>query len=258
MSCLYFQLPNQKLLPVRKAGPQILDTVRMRYQPWENIAVRNSQEKSRDAQLAVIKRAIDVKATEIDTAEKVLKAKGWDSADACQKIATPQFAVGQRPFDIVDPPKQEEVARRVCVSRIKWAADALNTYFKENKKLQEAPPELKQEYFTEKVLSDVMLAPDELAGILQTVKGSATDSNFSQRQQQLKDFRVDWTHWAPSADTYTPQLGGKPVWIFSPCNPSWKKAAKKINNPVTASATLSRRTLATWLASHLNRHPPTK
>lgn len=128
--CLYFQLPNQKLLPVRKPGPQVLDTVRMRYQSWESVAVANSQARSHEAQLAALKHAIDVKVAEIETGAKVLKDRGWESADSCQKIATPQFARGHRAFDVVDPAQQEDVARRICVSRIKWAGDALDRVFR--------------------------------------------------------------------------------------------------------------------------------
>ena len=205
--CLYFQLPNRKLLPVRRADPQILDTARMRYEPWETVAVRNSQEKSHDAQLAALEGAIDQRSAEIGAAEKALNSKGWTSAASCQALPRPQFVSGQRPFDVVDPAQQEDVARRVCVSRIRYADEYLDELFRG--RFKDAPAPKKEALFDELALSWVMLSPDELASILQLARQDASNPDLRQRQEQLREFRTDWAHWSPSAESYTPQLGGK-------------------------------------------------
>jgi hypothetical protein len=205
--CLYFQLPNRKLLPVRRADPQILDTARMRYEPWETVAVRNSQEKSHDAQLAALESAIDQRSAEIGAAENALNTKGWTSAASCQALPRPQFVSGQRPFDVVDPAQQEDVARRVCISRIRYADEYIDELFRV--RFKDAPATKKEAVFHELALSWVMLSPDELASILQLSRQDASNPDIRQRQEQLREFRTDWAHWAPSAESYTPQLGGK-------------------------------------------------
>jgi hypothetical protein len=205
--CLYFQLPNGKLLPVRRADPQILDTARMRYEPWETVAVRNSQEKSHDAQLAALAGAIDQRSAEIGAAEKALNSKGWTSAASCQALPRPQFVSAQRPFDVVDPAQQEDVARRVCVSRIRYADEYLDELFRV--KFKDALAPKKEALFDEAALSWVMLSPDELASILRLSRQDPSDPDLRQRQEQLRDFRTDWARWASSAQSYTPRLGGK-------------------------------------------------
>jgi hypothetical protein len=199
--CLYFQLPNQKLLPVRKAGPQVPDTVRILYKPWETLVVSQSQETSRQSQLAAAKKALDVKTSDVSTLEANIKAKNLTTADACQNIAAPQFSSTQRPNDVVDPPKQEDVARRICTSRIKWADEWLDAQIKKAPK--DASDDEKLGFYSEQALDKVLASGDQLASMVRDAKLELT----SDRQQQLRQFRADWDHWAPSADTYQPQLG---------------------------------------------------
>jgi hypothetical protein len=199
--CLYFQLPNQKLLPVRKASPQVVDTVRIRYQPWETLVTQRSQESSRQQQLATYKKSLDLVSNDLDTLVKNMQAKGLTSPDACQSITAPQFASNQRPNDVVDPPKQDDVARRVCVSRIKWADTWLEDQIKKAPK--DASEDEKLGFYSEQALGKVLASPDQLASMVRDAKLDLT----SDRQQQLRQFRTDWDHWASSADSYQPQIG---------------------------------------------------
>lgn len=199
--CLYFQLPNQKLLPVRKAGAQVADTVRIRYQPWETLVVQQSQETSRQSQLAATKKSLDVKTSDVDTLEKNIKAKGLTSPDACQNIAAPQFSSNQRPNDVVDPDKQDDIARRICVSRVRWADTWLGDQVKKAPK--NATDDEKFSFYSESALGTVLASPDQLASMVRDARLDLT----SDRQQQLKQYRADWDRWAASADSYQPQLG---------------------------------------------------
>ena len=199
--CLYFQLPNQKVLPVRKAGPQVTDTIRMRYDAWEKTAAGNAQQKSYDVQTAALKRALEAKNAELEADEKVLRDRGWQSVDACQNIAVPKFGGGERPFDVVDPAQQEEVARRICVSRIKWASEWLDEDIK-----GEDPTKKKAEY-QKQVLEKVVLNPEQLTAVLHAAGQKLEGPEFRQRSEQLREFRTDWARWAADAASYRPQLG---------------------------------------------------
>ncbi len=204
--CLYIKLPSQKILPIRRSDGKGNDTARFRDESWEIPVVKRTQNALRRAEVDAIKAALDTKDRDIAAQTEILARKNWQSMEACQAIATPQLHSTERPFDVLDPSQQEDIARRVCISRVVWARDVANNRMKEAKTDEEADAA-----YVKTGSRVVVLSPTVGAFLLKVwqEKVGESDPDLRSREVEFSPFKRDWDKWAASADDYKkPHFGG--------------------------------------------------
>jgi hypothetical protein len=183
--CLYFRLPNQRVLPVRRADRQGTETARFRYAAWEEAASSEAEQRFLRARAEELRRAIQVKAQDINAQETINARNAWTSREGCDFIQAPELDRQAQERPLAQPHEQEEVARRVCMMRV-WYADSLLTALSLPERLQRGwvqPPAV----------------VDRLLGLVPQRQG---DPAASARRAQAAEFRRDWERLAPSMRQY--------------------------------------------------------
>lgn len=118
--CLAIQLPDRRVLPIRRAQSGDLDTAGFRYQAWGEQIHQRTQARALDRSIEALQRALEIATANTATAETTATARGWTDEDACAKpVAMPTGT--PVPFDVVPPDRQDDEARRVCVARVREA-----------------------------------------------------------------------------------------------------------------------------------------
>jgi hypothetical protein len=184
--CLFFRLPNGRVLPIRRANKEREGTARFRYEPWEDAAKHQRDVAALEARVDGMRRAVAVMAQRIAAQESANDRDGWTSPEACQAIQAPDLGNAQRERPLAEPAEQEEIATRVCIMRV-WYADSL---------LARLPLE-------RKIAIGVVQPPAVLDQVFALLPGTAADQpSVPERQRQAEQYRGDWKRWAASVRHY--------------------------------------------------------
>src|SRR5688572_27710309 len=123
--CLYFQLRNQRILPLRLSNQRGDSTSRFRHEDWDREAARRSAARDMQQTLATLQRNESVRAANVEQLSASNAKQGWTSAAACAAIPPPTFKpVGEEEQPLAAPAERDAVARQVCVMQV-WNADKL-------------------------------------------------------------------------------------------------------------------------------------
>ena len=241
--CLYLQpLGGRALLPVRRANQQGTDPSRFRYEPWERVVRARADAAAADARLATARTEADVAARRVQAQEAVLVKRGWAGPNACQNVTVAASQVPPRPYDVVDPEQQDEVARRVCVHRV-WHGRRITQGYVESLRERlarlEASRDLKRARdLLQTTYGDAFIVPEAAGPLLEQLRKmvGGEDAALRPRAAQAAEFLRDWNRLSTNIATYDPQLG---------------TATDVLSWPATASAVVLR-VLGPGLAAQLN------
>lgn len=189
--CLFVQLGNSHVLPVRNPRADHGDTSRFRDERWERGVVEQTASAQHKRDLEQLRTAANDAVRRLEQAKLKLGKQGWTETGGCEGIALPSFAVS-RPPDVLPASEQPAGARRACISRVVLAEREVQYRQKEPASTQN---EDKIEDYTE-LISGVVLAPGRAASLLGMLGTSPNDQNAQERQRQLKAFRKDWELYA--------------------------------------------------------------
>jgi hypothetical protein len=211
--CLYIQpLGNRTLLPVRRAN-QGTDTARFRYEPWERMVRAKADAVAAEARLASARAEADVAARRVQAQEAALAKRGWSAPNACQNITVSASQVPPRPYDVVNPDQQDEMARRVCVHRI-WHGRQITQKFLESLREKLAQPEAAKNPARARAqlqgtYGDAFIVPEAAGPLLEQLRKmvGADDAALKPRVAQAAEFLRDWNRLSATIATYEPHLG---------------------------------------------------
>jgi hypothetical protein len=212
--CLYIQpVGNRALLPVRRANQQGTDTARFRYEPWERVIRARADAAAAEARLGTARTEADVAARRVQAQEAALAKRGWTAPNACQNITVSASQTPPRPYDVVNPNQQDEMARRVCVHRV-WHGRQVTQKFLENLREQLAQPEAaknpaRAKARLEATYGDAFILPEAAGPLLDQLRKmvGADDAALRPRMAQATEFLRDWNRLSATIATYEPHLG---------------------------------------------------
>ena len=255
--CLLIQLPDRRMLPIRRANQKGDDTVGFRYQAWEQQVREQSQTKAAEAAVTTGQNALKLSEQSIANQQASIARRGWSTIAACDNVSTPAPTASVKPFDVVAPQEQDDVARRVCVRRVWLANDLAKNYLQRN-----LPEVLKQAASTRDVaaartrigavaLPFIGLGGVDVPDLVQTVVGALGNTNptVNARREQTQAFLRDWNRWSGGAKAYKPQLGADDDYL------GWPSTAGEIALRIFAPA-LAKTINAEWLTADMP--PPTR
>jgi len=213
--CLFLQAPNRKSLPVRRASSNDADTVGFRYEPWERQIRQASDARTARQLVADATRSLDAATKRVTAKQSSMAQRGWTDGASCEQVAAPSAVLGPRPFDVIDPPAQDDAARRVCVNRVDNGFLVIQDYveglpktiaaFAESRNVDGARKKLSAVYTAAFAGPQGIEAPELIAGI--AARLGADNATLKARQSQIAIFARDWKRWAGTLRGYTPPLG---------------------------------------------------
>lgn len=183
--CLYFRLPNQRVLPLRRADGQGTETARFRYPGWEAAAANEAAFRVLEARVEQLHHAVDVKAQDVAAQESINARNRWSSRGGCEGIQPPDVTAGRSGRPLAEPADQEDIARRVCMMRV-WYADSLMTGLSLPERLQEP----------------VVQPPAVVDRLLALLPAGRADPALAARRAQATAYRRDWDRLASGMRSY--------------------------------------------------------
>ena len=213
--CLVIQLPDRRVLPIRRASPQLADTAGFRYDAWDRQVRQRTQARAAEEGVTQAQRALTLSTQSIANQQGTVTSRGWSSVEACSAIPVPVSTAPVRPFDALDPIEHEDAARRTCVRQV-WVADLVTANY-----VQKRLPALMQKYgeardveaarsSLEAVFDSAFVGPGgNVTGLLNAIveRLGAGNGTVTARLSQLNDFLRDWTRWSTTAESYKPPFG---------------------------------------------------
>ena len=233
--CLFFQLPNRRVLPVRQSSKENTDTAGFRYEPWEQRVRERAALRDASTRVSTAERALAVAARNVESQRAVVSARGWTGPAACDALATPRATAEVKPYGVVPPEQQDDIARRVCVHRVWEARDyadaVIDRYLKPAIQKHDAADA--REVF-DAIYSYAFMVPDAAGPLLQALKqaGGASVPGFAAREAQAAEFLRDWNKYGASSKDYEPHFGrdaDKLGWVGSA-----SEVAMRVHAPVLA------------------------
>jgi hypothetical protein len=194
--CLYFQLPDRRVLPIRKADQQGRETARFQYPPWSDPLSRQAEVASAERRVIALREAVVLKRIEIERQQAINDRNQWKGGQ-CEGIPAPQLSQqGEALVRPLAPPADRDAfARQVCVMRLvnadEWIARVV------------AQPTFKGHKQLASFLSGRAhgIGTIELAlGLLS--KETAADPGVQERRAESEAFRRDWAAYAPNIRAY--------------------------------------------------------
>jgi hypothetical protein len=189
--CLLLRLPDQRVLPIRRANKLGGDTARFEIPEWSRAVTARLRRTSLENRRAELRAAIATQTTEITEQEQSNRGKGWVSAESCsgQSGGTVEIARSGRP--VAPPDQQDAIARQVCVIR---AQNGLQ--------------------YTRGVQP-----PTTVQNFLALVDPAVRDNWLKLRGQQLSEWIDDWERFGNTIPSYKaqnkalPHFGTYENWI---------------------------------------------
>ena len=218
--CLLIQLPDRRLLPIRRADRKGDDTVGFRYQPWEQQIREQSQSRAAETAVTAAQNALKISEQSIANQQASITRRGWSTMAACDNVSAPAPTAAARPFDVVAPQEQDDVARRVCVRRT-WYGNELVKQIVPNalKRLASARDAAKaRDSLSELAFPFTGLGGADIPDLLQQLASVLGNTNGTviARRQQIQAFLRDWNRWSDGAKAYAPQLGADDDYLRWP------------------------------------------
>jgi hypothetical protein len=187
--CLYFRLPNQRVLPVRRADRHETETARFRHASWEAAASRQAQRRALETRVEQLRQGSEVKARDIAAQEGINARNGWSSRSACAAIQAPAVGHARAERPPTPPEERVAVARRVCTMRV-WYADSLAAA---------SPNE-------QAIRRQVVQPPAAVERLFAMLPQGQQNPAAAARRHQVAEFRRDWAQLAPTIREYRDQL----------------------------------------------------
>lgn len=200
--CLHFRMPDQRVLPVRRATRRDENTARFQVSEWAQQVTQLARKTSVEKERAEIQAAVAKQSTSIVEQQRFNDTKGWPSGAACEVLEGGSVRVAQdRP--VAEPKDHDDIARTVCVMRLA-TADALleegaRQIAKDDKKLALAKLILSLD-------SGDAQPPPILGVLLDLVKEGKIREWAAIRGQQVQQFNADWNRLKPRIADYRRQF----------------------------------------------------
>ena len=250
--CLFVQLPDRRVLPIRRANAKLTDTVGFRYDAWDRQMRQRTQARAVEQTLATAERALAVSAQSIANQEASVASRGWTTLDACTTIAAPATLAAAKPFDAVSPQEQDDVARRVCVRQVWLANEVTSTYVQ--KRLPERFAKFDRARDAEAARSILLNVFDaafvgpggDITALLKAIVERLGGDNPTvvARLDQLREFVRDWSRWEGDSEGYRPQFGSADDYL------GWPSTAYEIGLRIFGPG-LAKALDATWAIQDL-------
>ena len=172
--CLQFRLPDQRILPIRRANKLGEDTARFQVEEWARNATVRARQEALESRRAGLRAAIGTQSTEVAEQVQANDARGWTSAAACstQQAGTVDLASSGRP--IAEPRDHDSTARQVCMLNVDREG---------------------------KYVSSVK-SPEHLPSLVDHVDADMRERWLAIRGAQVKQFLDDWVRYGATADDY--------------------------------------------------------
>jgi hypothetical protein len=239
--CLYFQMPNRRVIPIRRSTKLDGDTAGFTYDIWERRIRARATVREGQTRVAAAQRALAEAESHVTSQQTVLTTRGWTSQAACDGLAVPQTAVEAKPYGVVPPEQQDEIARRVCVFRV-WRSQQyaeaiverlLKPSLKSGRDLQEVREMLDAMY------SAAFMLPDVAGPLLKQLNdaGGTSVPGFAARETQAAAFLADWARYGGSSANYQPHLGrdrDRLGWVGSAASVAIRVHARRILRELNA------------------------
>lgn len=217
--CLFFQMADRKVLPVRKATKENSDTAGFRYVVWEQRQRRATEAVRATQRVAAAEQALQVADRNVEQRAAVIQRNKWPANGACDALQAGRVESGAKPYGVVAAADHDEVSRRVCVYRV-WKADQrswnlervrsrladFKAAFDNASKPGEAGQALAGALNVLKIpYGDIPIL--DVAFLLDVLQQKLGAGHATVRQRQLEAFLGDWRKWGPGSPKYDPHLG---------------------------------------------------
>jgi len=186
-ACLLFRLPDQRLLPLRRADRGNGETTRFRYPEWEALVRGEGDRTLAEQRVIAARRALQQARDELAALEKEQAGRGGATRAACEAIPAPSLEEESSGRPIAEAAELDLVARQVCVMRVRNAG-------------QDAA----RQTLADHLRSTKVLPPSVLDSVLALIPRPRDGSSrlASDRQAELDTFRRDYARLAPQANRY--------------------------------------------------------
>lgn len=237
--CLFLQVAGRRVLPVRRSDRANADTGGFRYPAWDaRVLARAEADVAREG-LAAAERALAIADGNLSRQRTAAAERHWTTLEACDAPSVRAAGPPVKPYSVVEPGAQDDIARRVCVHRTYVTSQGLtNSAFhtRVQARLAELARQRDRSQAQELLLEAFFAGVDvfEVAGRLfdrLKASGHADAAFLRDREPQAVAFLLDWQRWQPTLARYAPHLG---------------RPGEKIGWPSTA-AHLRLRLAAPWL-----------
>lgn len=228
--CLFVQLSDRRVLPIRRANAKLTDTVGFRYDAWDRQMRQRTQARAAEQNLVAAERALAVSTQSIANQEASVKSRGWSTLDACTGIAAPANLASAKPFDAVPPLEQDDAARRVCVRQV-WLGNDIITNYVQNllpKRFANDGNSRDVETARSRLMATFSAAfvgtGGEVTELLKAIvdRLGGDNATVQSRMEQLREFVHDWSRFAETSEDYRPQFGKADTFL------SWPSTAEEV------------------------------
>lgn len=208
--CLYLSVAGtDRIVPIRKAGPQREDTGRFRYAEWESQAVAATQNSTARADTVALVRHKEELARIRDSKLEAMKARGWVTQASCEAVSPDKFTANRPPAGVLATERHDAAARQACVNQ---AANARGH-----------SQRLTGVYIAERNV-DALKSASSLASLLPSAaeallqmkaQGNATFVQvLNRRQREARTVLNDWKAFSATVGkAYTPPIGTKADYL---------------------------------------------
>lgn len=223
--CLFLQLANQRVLPIRPANKKGEDTAGFRYQEWDRQVTQRGETRAASDRVANDERALGIANRSVANQEALVSKNGWSSVNACPDIPMPAVDAAARPYSVVPPAEREEIARRVCVHQVWYGRELIRRYVDGSVKqnLTQLAASHNREEARKQLMRRFGLAAmvPEAANLFNELreKFPADQDTTRRRGEQASQFLADWNRLSPSTEGYDPHFGNADDYL------SWPSAA---------------------------------
>lgn len=116
--CLLLRLPNNRVLPLRRANRQGDETARFQIEGWAVAAGGRKRVENLERRRAEVEASLAVQLKAVAEKERVDAGRGWGSDEACNAMTTPTLDITGSNRPVAKPEDQDGVARQVCTIRV--------------------------------------------------------------------------------------------------------------------------------------------
>jgi hypothetical protein len=199
--CLFVQMQDRRVLPIRKVNAQGDDTSRFAYAEWGRVVSTQARSVALRMEADRLRREVGFRRSELTAQEAAIAAGGW-KANGCevgQAIASGSSP--EVPFDVVESKLHSALAKRVCVMRVWNAPRLVQRLAGEAIAAGKAPANARASVeFQLSLRTGTVQPPPFLDFILQLAKQDL--SILPDRSAQLAEFRSDWQAHAGAIEEY--------------------------------------------------------
>jgi len=212
--CFFIQLPDRRVLPVRRANKQDQETAGFRYETWERHMRQRVDARAAQNRVAAAERALDVAVRNVGTQQSVVSSRGWGTPSSCEDIPAVAADAGKTPYDVVAPSEHDEAARRVCVHRLWYGRSLFQALVKRDIEPNLATgtaakirQRLRDLYGIAHVIPE---AAGPILGEVRRIGGAPSAA----RDAQAAEFLADWNRLSATTEEYKPQFGNADDYLM--------------------------------------------